>query len=58
MLRRVTRNPFATGSGCGCDTDPAFSPDGRRVSFVRIKSEQRGLAAIFTVKLDGRGLGK
>jgi TolB protein len=55
-LRRVTRNPFATGSGCGCDTDPAFSPDGKRVSFVRIKSEQRGLAAIFTVRLDGRGL--
>ena len=53
QLRRITRNPYADGSGCGCDTDPAFSPDGRRLSFVRVRDEQRGLAAIVTVRRDG-----
>ena len=24
-LRRITRNPYANGSGCGCDTDPSFA---------------------------------
>ena len=38
-LRRITRNPYANGSGCGCDTDPSFSPDGSRISFVRVRNE-------------------
>jgi Tol biopolymer transport system component len=33
-LRRLTRNPYA-GAECGCDTDPAFSPDGTRISCAR-----------------------
>jgi WD40-like Beta Propeller Repeat len=49
-LREVTRSPF----GC-CDTDPNFSPDGKTVSFVRIKA-RRKLQAIFSVRRDGSGL--
>jgi Tol biopolymer transport system component len=52
-LQRITRNPYADGSGCGCDTDPAFSPDGTRISFVRVRNESPGLAAIVTVRRDG-----
>jgi Tol biopolymer transport system component len=42
-LRRVTRNPFGAGE-CGCDTDPNFSPNGKWISFVRIRKdhEQQG----------------
>jgi hypothetical protein len=39
-LRRVTGNPFR-GGDCGCDTDPKFSPDGKLISFVRIKADER-----------------
>jgi Tol biopolymer transport system component len=49
-LQRVTRNPF----GC-CDTDPNFSPDGRHITFVRIKREDE-LQALFSVGLDGKNL--
>jgi Tol biopolymer transport system component len=49
-LRRVTRSPF----GC-CDTDPNFSPDGKTISFVRIKAHHK-LQAIFSVRRDGSGL--
>ncbi len=49
-LRRVTRSPF----GC-CDTDPNFSPDGRSITFVRIKREHE-LQALFSVGLDGKRL--
>jgi Tol biopolymer transport system component len=54
-LRRLTRNPYA-GAECGCDTDPAFSPDGRRISFVRIRAESRGLGALFVIDRDGNHL--
>jgi Tol biopolymer transport system component len=54
-LRRVTRNPFGAGNECGCDTDPNFSPDGRLISFVRVKEEAR-LQALFVVRRDGTGL--
>ena len=37
-LRRVTRNPFGAGE-CGCDTDPNFSPNGKLITFVRIKKD-------------------
>jgi len=49
-LRRVTRSPF----GC-CDTDPNFSPDGKLISFVRIKQPER-LQALFVVRPNGTGL--
>ena len=52
-LHRVTRNPYSGGSDCGCDTDPAFSPDGRRISFVRVRDESEALGAIVTVRRDG-----
>jgi Tol biopolymer transport system component len=52
-LRRLTRNPFA-GAECGCDSDPAFSPDGTRISFVRVRAESRGLGALFVIDRDGR----
>ena len=53
-LRRLTRNPFA-GEECGCDTDPNFSPDGRLVSFVRVKKDAK-LQALFVMRRDGTGL--
>jgi Tol biopolymer transport system component len=54
-LRRLTRNPYA-GAECGCDTDPAFSPDGRRISFVRVRAESRGLGALFVMDRNGSQL--
>ena len=53
-LRRVTRNPFRGGS-CGCDTDPNFSPDGKLITFVRIKTDGRQ-QALFAVRPNGSGL--
>jgi Tol biopolymer transport system component len=53
-LRRVTRNPFR-GGDCGCDTDPNFSPDGKLISFVRIKQGDQ-LQALFVVRPNGTGL--
>jgi Tol biopolymer transport system component len=47
VLRRVTRSPF----GC-CDTDPNFSPDGSRITFLRVKREDE-LQALFSVGVDG-----
>jgi Tol biopolymer transport system component len=52
-LRRLTRNPHA-GMECGCDTDPAFSPDGRRISFVRVRAESSGQGALFVMDRNGR----
>lgn len=54
-LRRLTRNPYA-GAECGCDTDPAFSPDGTRISFVRVRAESRGLGALFVMDRHGSHL--
>ena len=48
--RRVTRSPF----GC-CDTDPNFSPDGKSITFVRIKEPEKQ-QALFAVRRDGKGL--
>lgn len=48
--RRITRSPF----GC-CDTDPNFSPDGRTITFVRIKEPEKQ-QALFAVGRDGTGL--
>jgi Tol biopolymer transport system component len=52
-LRRLTRNPYP-GAECGCDTDPAFSPDGRRISFVRVRAESSGRGALFVMDRDAR----
>jgi Tol biopolymer transport system component len=53
-LRRVTRNPFGAGE-CGCDTDPNFSPNGKLITFVRIKKAGRQ-QALFAVRRNGSGL--
>src|SRR5204862_1051075 len=49
-LRRITRSPF----GC-CDTDPNFSPDGKLISFVRIKKPEQ-LQGLFVIRPNGTGL--
>lgn len=48
--RRVTRtrSPFF-------DTDPNFSPDGKLITFLRIKKDHR-LQALFAVRPDGSAL--
>ena len=53
--RRLTRNPFMKTGECGCDTDPNFSPDGKTITFVRMKRDHE-LQALFSVGLDGKGL--
>ncbi|HTN24765.1 MAG TPA: hypothetical protein VL120_12310 [Solirubrobacteraceae bacterium] len=52
-LHRLTRNPFHQPDICGCDTDPNFSPDGKTITFVRIKSDDEHLAALFAMDADG-----
>lgn len=55
-LRRLTRNPFMEADGeCGCDTDPNFAPNGRLITFVRVKEDEL-LSALFVVRRDGTGL--
>ena len=53
--RRVTMNPFAGGDECGCDTDPNFSPNGKLITFVRIKKDGKQ-QALFAVRPNGTGL--
>jgi Tol biopolymer transport system component len=53
-LRRLTRNPFVRAVDGG-DLAPNVSPDGKRVSFVRIKRSEK-LQALFVVRIDGTGL--
>ena len=53
--RRLTRNPFMVGGECGCDTDPNFSPDGKQVTFIRVKQDEK-LQGLFSVRRDGSGL--
>ena len=53
--RRLTRNPFKKQGECGCDTDPNFSPDGNRITFVRIKQDENQ-QALFAMNRDGSGL--
>jgi Tol biopolymer transport system component len=50
--RRVTKNPFR--DAC-CDTDPNFSPNGKLITFVRIKEDGRQ-QALFAVRPNGTGL--
>jgi TolB protein len=53
-LRRLTHNPYVAQGGV--DTDPNFSPDGRTISFVRRRSPDEGLGALFTMDRRGRSL--
>jgi TolB protein len=48
-LRRLTNNAFVW------DTDPAWSPDGKRIAFVR-HPYGGGAAAIYLIGADGSGL--
>ena len=50
---RLTSNPFVHGS----DTDPNVSPDGRTVTFVRVKKNEV-LQALFAVNVNGSHLRK
>jgi Tol biopolymer transport system component len=54
-LRRLTRNPFARNWNEG-DVAPSVSPDGKLVSFVRLKQQTPTLLALYTVRIDGTGL--
>jgi Tol biopolymer transport system component len=49
-VHRVTRNP-----GQCCDTDPNFSPNGKLITFVRIKEDGKK-QALFAVRPDGAGI--
>jgi len=51
-LRRITDNPF---SETGYDTDPNVSPNGKRISFVRVR-EPDVEQALFSVRWDGSHL--
>jgi TolB protein len=51
-LRRLTHNPFPQKDSCGCDTDPNFSPDGKTITFLRIKRDE-SLQALFAMNADG-----
>jgi Tol biopolymer transport system component len=53
--QRLTRNPFMKTGDCGCDTDPNFSPDGKRITFVRVKQDETQ-QALFSMMRDGSGL--
>jgi Tol biopolymer transport system component len=50
-LRQVTHNRPAAKNECRCDGSPSFSPDGRRIAFVRTISEHK--VALFTVASSG-----
>jgi TolB protein len=54
--RQVTKSPFAAIGGF--DSNPDFSPDRTRLTFMRVASTERGTArsAIFVVNVDGTGL--
>ena len=49
----TSHHPGSGRSGCPCDGSPAFSPDGKRIAYVR--TLPGGKAALFVVGADGTG---
>ena len=52
-LRELTFTPIPA-RGCGCDETPVFSPDGKRIAFVRVVDDQT--TAVFVVDRNGHHL--
>jgi TolB protein len=53
-LRQLTTNKPAGKGECRCDGSPVFSPDGKRVAFVRAITDLK--TAVFVVGVDRKGL--
>jgi TolB protein len=53
-LRQLTHNSPARKGECRCEGSPVFSPDGRRITFVRTITDLK--TAVFVVNADGSGL--
>jgi TolB protein len=53
-LRQLTHNTPAGKGECRCDGSPVFSPEGKRVAFVRTITDPK--TALFVVNTDGTGL--
>jgi Tol biopolymer transport system component len=53
-LRQLTHNKPAGKNECRCDESPIFSPNGKRIAFVRTISDLQ--TAAFVVNVDGTGL--
>ena len=41
---------------CGCDVDPTVSPNGKTITYVRVRGDWGQNQALLSVKLDGTGL--
>ncbi|HZQ64955.1 MAG TPA: hypothetical protein VFA66_06995 [Gaiellaceae bacterium] len=52
--RQLTHNRPAGRDECRCDGSPVFSPDGKRIAFVRTITDLQ--TAVFAVDANGRGL--
>jgi TolB protein len=53
-LRQVTHNKPSGKDECRCDGSPSYSPDGKRIAFIRTIDETK--VALFTVKASGGAL--
>jgi Tol biopolymer transport system component len=50
----TTRNRGA--GSCGCDVDPTVSPDGKTITYVRVKGDWGQNQTLMSIGLDGTGL--
>ena len=41
---------------CGCDVDPTVSPDGKTITYVRVKGDWGQNQALMSIRLDGTGV--